>query len=119
MHQEQSVSEMVEEVLERQAQHLADRSGTALQEAHLELRAPRQVDNSKSCAKANTATRRCATGKPTSCLSVPASVLGKGERPRESPGDTLRDRRLGAGSGRCSRMRTASYLLPRSYSCSV
>jgi hypothetical protein len=33
MQQEQSVSEMVEEVLERQAQHLVDRTGMALEEA--------------------------------------------------------------------------------------
>ncbi|MDQ3942910.1 MAG: hypothetical protein M3254_07380 [Actinomycetota bacterium] len=35
MQQEQSVSEMVEEVLERQAHYLVDRSGMDLQEARL------------------------------------------------------------------------------------
>ena len=34
MHQEQTVSEMVEEVLERQARYLVDRTGMPLEEAH-------------------------------------------------------------------------------------
>jgi hypothetical protein len=53
------------------------------------LPVPRQADNSGSRVRANTSTRRLATGKLTSGASVPLSGLGKGERPRRQPATHL------------------------------
>jgi hypothetical protein len=75
MRSEQTVSEMAEEVLSRQARAHAQRTGQSLAEAlEVVLKTPAGSLRSWEAVRINT--RRRATGKGISCLSVRPSRLG-------------------------------------------